>query len=212
MLKIPTNESPSKGKSRARRDEHEIISSPSRKGTKSPSKLSKSSPLQSKAKENSDEITRDKLLHIADENVEQSDNFLIETKAHRLIRVMISDYQEFEDHRLTPEALRKLFYLKPSIAELLLEEMLDSGLIEGVEGEEGEEDGDEEEGNEDEEAEEEETSVGQGKEDGMRSPNSLKREEETVFASTISGGDIDIAGDSEIAEEEILQSFDENDL
>ena len=77
-----------------------------------------------------DEITRDKLFRIADENVEQSDNFLVKTKNNRLIRIMISDYEEIDDPRLAIGDLRKLLYLKPSIAELLYEEMLDAGLVE----------------------------------------------------------------------------------
>lgn len=87
-----------------------------------------------------DEITRDKLFRIADENVEQSDNFLVKTKNNRIIRIMISDYEEFEDERLQAPELRKLLYLKPSVAELLYGEMLEAGLVDEEPPSEEEED------------------------------------------------------------------------
>lgn len=169
-----------------------------------------------------DELTRDKLLHIADDNVEQSDNFLIKTKNDRIIRIMISDYEEFEDRRLIPSDLRKLFFTNPSIAELLYEEMLEAGLVEG------EPDIDESENNE----EEDDFGGGGGRdeplelddlEEELSAPISLKKqisqERRTAGGDSSSdiGGDVGGGGFEENEEDDYdnmegLHNLDDNDL
>lgn len=61
----------------------------------------------------------------------QNDNFVITLPAptNAPMRVMISDYDEFDDERLTAKDMRKLLFSKPAIAELLYEAMLDIGLV-----------------------------------------------------------------------------------
>jgi hypothetical protein len=99
--------------------------------SKSPSKKKKGSAAdQNNNKSNFDEVTHDRLFRIADDKIETSDNFLVKTKNNRIIRVMLSDYDELDDSRINVSDLRKLLFLKPAIAELLYEEMLEIGLVE----------------------------------------------------------------------------------
>jgi hypothetical protein len=100
--------------------------------SKSPSKKKKgpTADQNNKKDSNFDEVTHDRLFRIADDKIEQSDNFLVKTKNNRIIRVMLSDYDELDDSRINVSDLRKLLFLKPSIAELLYEEMLEIGLVE----------------------------------------------------------------------------------
>ncbi len=169
-----------------------------------------------------DELTRDKLLHIADDNVEQSDNFLIKTKNDRIIRIMISDYEEFEDRRLVPSDLRKLFFTNPSIAELLYEEMLEAGLVEG------EPDIDESENNEEEDdfgggGERDDPLELDDLEEELSAPISLKKqnsqERRTAGGDSSSdiGGDVGGGGFEENEEDDYdnvegLHNLDDNDL
>jgi hypothetical protein len=142
--------------------------------------LSSSNEDLQKETKNNDALTHDKLFHIADENVEQSDNFLVKTSSNRLVRIMISDYEDFDDNRLNPNDLRKLFYLKPSIAELLYEEMLEAGLVEEA--------SDEEEVDERETTENEETSR-RGEDDSERGSASESEFSRKPFSSPAASPD-----------------------
>ncbi len=61
----------------------------------------------------------------------QNDNFVIKLPppTNAPMRVMISDYDEFDDDRLTAKDIRKLLFSKPAVAELLYEAMLDVALV-----------------------------------------------------------------------------------
>lgn len=61
----------------------------------------------------------------------QNDNFIIKLPppTNAPMRVMISDYDEFDDDRLTAKDMRKLLFSKPAVAELLYEAMLDVALV-----------------------------------------------------------------------------------
>lgn len=77
-------------------------------------------------------IANDKMLKLGLDNVAQSDSFLVPAVSTKggLIRVMISDYDEFDDRRLNPQAVRQLLYANPAVAELLYDAMIDEGLVE----------------------------------------------------------------------------------
>lgn len=90
-----------------------------------------------------DALTEDKLLKVGVDNIAMCDNFLVPiplpvvlTAEQRAkfpqsgyIRVKISEYDEFDDPRITVPALRQLLHQRPHIAELLYEALAEANLI-----------------------------------------------------------------------------------
>lgn len=90
-----------------------------------------------------DALTEDKLLHIGHSKIAHSDNFLVKLPEGGLVRVKIADHEELNDRRIQPRDLRKILYEKPAIAGILFEAMLELGIAQADDIQEGENEDDE---------------------------------------------------------------------
>lgn len=71
------------------------------------------------------------MLQISTKNIYDSENFLVKMPKGSIVRLKISDSDDFGDEKniVTPKRLRKLLHDKPHLIEILYEVMLEENIV-----------------------------------------------------------------------------------
>eukprot|EP00981_Chlorochromonas_danica_P015277 scaffold11522_cov239-Ochromonas_danica.AAC.4 len=81
-------------------------------------------------KSRDDAFSQHRLHNLNHDSVRQSADFLVKGGDGRYVRVLLGEYEEFDDSRLTVGDLRELFHRKPDLARLMADILYEEGLEE----------------------------------------------------------------------------------